>query len=349
MKSTVKKLIGICLVIMSIFLLVACSDSNNKPESGQKPDESKKVVKFAISHCQPLDDPFQIAYLDMEKYLEDTGRFDVTIYANSEFSASEGEAINQVISNVVQMSQAPSFLIGTTAGVKEFFVYDFPSVFKTVEDYEKIINSDLSKELAEKVKQKTGLVLGRGWPNGWMATGANKSIKTADDLKGLKLRTPQTEATLAYMKELGVNAIPMSFSEVYTGVQQGTIDGVCTPIRFFASQKFAEVANNIMWDKSAQIVQLPFVNGGFYDSLDEEAKDILIKGMDLFTDNVQKYAEEQELLAVEKLKTEYGIDVVMPDQATMDKFEAAGKKVFEANKSIIGEDFSKKVIELLEK
>lgn len=351
MKKTLKRVLSVFALTALSMSLVACGGSKSDSSAvgtTNSGDGDKTVYKFAITHCQPLDDPFHLAYLDLQEYLESTGRFEVTIYGNQEFSANEAECMNQVMDGIVQMSQGPTSQVSSTTGMKEFYIYDYPFLFEDEEAYHKMIDSDLAQELAERAGENTGLLFGQGWVNGWVATGNSKrEYNTVADLKGLKLRTAQTEITLAFAEEMGIAGIPMAFSEIYTGVQQGTIDGVITPIRFYSSMKFGEVCTHVTWDKSYAFVQLPYVNASYYNSLDAEAQEILSEGIKMFAEHAEDYAAEMEQEAIETLKNEMGINVVIPSEETMDELRVIGENVQEKCKDIVGAEFFDSVKELL--
>ncbi|UFJ43243.1 TRAP transporter substrate-binding protein DctP [Brevibacillus humidisoli] len=70
---------------------------------------------------------------------------------------------------------------------------------------------------------------------------ANKPIKTPDDLQGFKMRTQTSPLMVKSYKVFGANPTPLDFSEVYTGLQLGTIDGQENPNFFIESSKLFEV------------------------------------------------------------------------------------------------------------
>lgn len=369
MKAAMKKTTSLALLFALCLSLAACgasggadgnaaapsggassSGASSAAEPSKAPAASDgEVYDFIISNCELPTNQFNLAYEDMKEFLESSGRFHVTIYNNQEFSASESECINQVMSNIVQMSQGPTYLVGATAGVEQYYVYDYPFMFEDEAACHKLIDSDIAQRLADQVRENTGLIVGKAWINGWSAMGNSKrDFKTVEDLKGLKLRSAETETTLAFMDELGVAAIPMAFTEIYTAVSQGTIDGVVTPLQFFYQSKFGEVCTHITWDKTMTFVQVPYINASYYESLDAEAQEILMEGMDLFSKNVEEYAADRGQEALELLKSEMNIDVLLPSQETLDQLRAAGEVVQNEHKDIVGEAFFDEVKALLE-
>ena len=305
--------------------------------------------KFLISHCMADDDPFALGYRDMKEFLEKNGNFDVTIYGNSEFSASEPEALQQTIDGVVQMTQGPTYLLAITSGVKGYFVYDYPGLMSTIEECHKIANSELAEEFAKKVLENTGIIVGRAWVNGRCAIGSSlRSIKTLDDLKGQKIRSMTSDITVPWLSSLGINPIAMPFAEIYTALQQKTIDGVYTPLRFFWQNGYGDIARHILWDQFMFVMQVPMVNGDYYNALPEDQRNILRQGMDLYSTNVHKYTIDRENESVERLK-EKGIEVVMLDDATKVQMKELAAKLVAEKADIAGKDVVGRVKQILGK
>ena len=306
--------------------------------------------KFIISFCDGDDDPFALGYQDMKKFLEEKGNFEVKIYSNSAFSASEPEALQQTIDGVIQMTQGPTYMLANASGVKGYFVYDYPGLMANIEECHKVAASDLADELAQQVYKKNGIIVGRAWVNGRCALGSSvRPIRTLDDLKGQKLRSMTSDITVPWLQSLGIKPIAMTFAEIYTGLQQKTIDGVYTPLRFFWQNGFADIAKYILWDQFMFVMQVPMVNGDYFNALPKDQQEILRQGMDLFSTNVHKYAMDGENKSVDRLK-EKGVEVVMPDDATRakmteladklvaEKADIAGKDVVERTKQILGKN-----------
>lgn len=80
------------------------------------------------------------------------------------------------------------------------------------------------------------------WENGFRHVTNNKhEIKTAEDIKGLKIRTLESKIHVDTWKQLGANPTPMSFSQLYTALEQGVVDGQESPFGNVVSNKFNEV------------------------------------------------------------------------------------------------------------
>lgn len=124
-------------------------------------------------------------------------------------------------------------------------VLDLPFLFKNVESAEKVLMGEVGQSILDSLKDK-GLI-GLGWySQGWRNTTANKAIKTPADFKGIKIRTQDNALHLAAFNQLGASAIPMAFSEVFTGLQQKTIDAQENPYTNIFLNAYYEVQSYVI-------------------------------------------------------------------------------------------------------
>lgn len=131
---------------------------------------------------------------------------------------------------------------GTTSSVvPEFALLGLPFLFKDQEQAWKVMDGPAGEKLKEAAAKKGLVVLGF-WDNGIRHTTNSKHpIKTPDDLKGIKIRTPPDAMTIDIFKALGANPTPLAFSELYIALQQGVMDGQENPLTNTYTSKLYEV------------------------------------------------------------------------------------------------------------
>ena len=100
-------------------------------------------------------------------------------------------------------------------------------------------------DMAADMLEKTGVRILDVWLFGMREFTANKPIRTPDDLKGLRMRFPDSPQFLQNAKAIGANATPVAFEEVYLSLQQGVIDGQENPIPTISDMKFSEVQDAV--------------------------------------------------------------------------------------------------------
>ena len=141
----------------------------------------------------------------------------------------------------------------------EFSVFSAGYVHRDAAHQVSVFNSDFFKPYKKKVEDKLGvkllsvMYLGRRQLN----LRTDKMIKTPADLAGVKLRMPGSEAWMFLGKALGANPTPMAFTEVYTGLQTGAIDGQDNPLPTNKDAKFFEVTKQIVL--TSHLVDLNYI------------------------------------------------------------------------------------------
>jgi len=127
------------------------------------------------------------------------------------------------------------------AQVKDFALLDFPFLFNNTAEAYAVIDGPVGQQLAERLKEKNLIGLGY-WDLGFRnLTNSKHPVTKWEDMQGLKVRVIQSPIYLETFKALGANAVPMPFPEVYTGLEQGTVDGQENPFTVIEGSKFNEV------------------------------------------------------------------------------------------------------------
>ncbi len=127
------------------------------------------------------------------------------------------------------------------AQVPEFALLDFPFLFNSTQEAQAVIDGPVGQELAKRLESKGLLNLGY-WDLGFRnLTNSKTPVTKWEDMNGLKVRVIQSPIYLETFKALGANPVPMPFPEVYTGLEQKTVDGQENPFTVIKGSKFNEV------------------------------------------------------------------------------------------------------------
>ncbi|MBI1245428.1 MAG: DctP family TRAP transporter solute-binding subunit [Alphaproteobacteria bacterium] len=130
----------------------------------------------------------------------------------------------------------------------EWSIFTAGYLLRDAEHQKKVFNGHIMDGLKKSVEDKLGvkllsvMYLGRRQLN----LRTEKEVKTPADLAGLKLRMPNTEAWLFLGTALGANPVPVAFTEIYTALQTGAIDGQDNPLPTDRDSKFYEVTKQII-------------------------------------------------------------------------------------------------------
>ena len=276
-----KKLLAMMLACLTALSLVACSgNSNDSSDAGDSGDDTTNteaiVLKAGMSGNETS--PTYVALSEFKRLVEERteGRYVIEIYTNDQLSSGDQmKAVEMGMNNTIDIEMHAGSLWGTY--VPQMQVVSTPFLFSSYEDADKLVLDPESEGyqliegwLAEKGVHTLG-ILEQGFRQ---LSNSKKEIVTPDDIKGMKFRVPQTSILIDAFDTMGASASPMSFSEVYTALQQGTIDGQENPLSAMVTGKFEEVQKYVtMWNYSYDIFVLN-ASGKVWDSLSDEDKAI---------------------------------------------------------------------------
>ena len=151
----------------------------------------------------------------------------------------------------------------------------------------------------------------------------------------MKLRTMQNSVHLAMWKALGANPTPMSYNEVFTALQQGTIDGQENPTPQIWNAKFYEVQKHLTISNHSYTPYVLFFNKDFYDELSDADKKLIASASRQMIEYNRKLATERADEALENIR-KAGLQIVdlTPEQLAMFREKALTvQPMIEANLS----------------
>ena len=192
--------------------------------------------------------------------------------------------------------------------------------------------------LLEKAFRKNGLVPLSIMFEGWQWMTSKKEIKSLDDVKGLKLRLMSSKLLVEDYKAYGAAPTPMSYGEVYSGLQMGLIDAQVNPLFAIYSMKFYEVQNYCTQLKSEPFVGIPTVNQKFFDGLPKEAQQEMLNFWRGAIIPAGKWIIERNAADKEKMKkAKPELKFTVLDDATIAKFKEKAETVYPKYLKIGGE------------
>lgn len=163
------------------------------------------------------------------------GKIQITHYA-----ASQLGTWRQMLESI--KGGAMAMMVSGVTGSPIYDAINLPYLFRDLDHVDKVTSSPIGAELAHKLVEKTGIRI-----FGWVYRGyrhctfTKVAVRTPADMKGMKFRVPETPVYLETWRAVGARPTPMAWAEVYTGLQQGTIDGQENPFDIIISASLFEV------------------------------------------------------------------------------------------------------------
>lgn len=202
------------------------------------------------------------------------GRIKVNVFANEQLSGGDPAAgVEQLMNGSKALSYNSTIIY---SGIDErFSAINAPFLYESYEQADEAIKSgglDAYKELASEFGVE---LLGFGESGFRQVTNNKTVIDDPSDLSGLKMRVPGSKLFLDIYSALGADPVTMNFSEVFTSLQNGTIDGQENPYDVIYSNGLSEVQKNLsVWNYVYDPLMLG-MNKDIYDGLSDEDKDLV--------------------------------------------------------------------------
>ena len=281
------------------------------------------VLKF--SHVVSENTPKGKAAKFFEKRLEELskGKIDVQVYPNSQLYKDKA-VLKAIRLNSVQMA-CPSFSKFTKT-VPQLALFDLPFLFRDMEHVHKVEDGAVGQKLKDMVAAK-GFVVLNYWDNAFKQLTSNKkALLMPEDAKGQKFRIMSSKVLEAQFKAVGANPQVMPFSEVYSALQQGVIDGEENTNSNIYTKKFYEVQKYMTLSNHGYLGYLVVMSKKFYDSLPKNLQADVKQAMKEATEKERQYAKELDKSQLAKIEEYAKKSGKLKIYTLNDKQKAAWKK-----------------------
>ena len=238
-------------------------------------------LTLRIGLLGPMTDEDYDGALVFKNYVESRthGEISVKIYPSAQFCSNPRECIDDLQSGALDV------FMTTIGGIGNVFapaqVFDLPYVFRDDDVAECVFDSELMDDLRKAVLETgAGLRLmvvsnTGGWRN--FAT-TKKAIKSPEDLRGLKLRTTAAPIQQELVRQLGAHPTPVPWSELYTALATGVVEGTKNSIQDLVGMNFHEHVKHIILDGHAYMSALWWFSEPRWQTLSPEYQRIVIEG-----------------------------------------------------------------------
>lgn len=325
----------VCLIVLSVLVIGIALSGCKKKQS------SNEVQRYAwpLGTSSPEDTVTQIyaeKFADEVSRLSD-GKMKIEVYPNSTLggdrelleSCKDGD-----IPFVVQNTAPQVTFLPDTA------VFDLPSAFSTIEEAREAVDNPEFYQKMEKVYEDGGYKLLGYADQGFRVMSTNKEIRDISDFKGQKIRTMENSYHLDFWKDLGANPTPMTFSEVYIGLQQGTIDAQENPYEVIVSSKLYEQQDYVVETNHLPHYISLIVSDEFYKDLPEDQQKIITEA----AETAKEYARQASDDRIEdRIKTieDSGTKIIRLSDETKEQIRDAASDIYDE----IEDEVSKELVD----
>lgn len=318
--------------------LAACGNgggdnTGTAPEGGDAATGGGECTDVALTlgHVWPENDPQAEATAQfVEAVTEQTdGQVQIEIFPAGQ-AGGDRDILEGLSLGTTDIWVGGAGVYNAVSPLGEFFVTPF--MFDGIEDMAEAYDGELGEAVRQQLDEETDTTVIGFWPRGPRHVTANKALNTPADMEGLRIRVPENPMFIAAFEAMGANPTPMAFPEVFTALQQGTIDGQENPLALIQSSGFSQVQSHL--NLTGHIIE-PLalaISDDSWSSLCAEQQDAVRAAAQEVSDSFLEELTTQEEQLRQELESE-GMTVVEPD---IEAFREATQSVRET----VGSEFA---------
>jgi TRAP-type transport system periplasmic protein len=253
------------------------------------------------------------------------------------------QALRSGTQEMVVTSTSP--LVGI---VPEVGVFDLPFLISSEKEADALLDGEFGKYISDKLPEK-GLVNLAYWENGFRnTTNSKQPITKWEDFKGVKMRVMQNPIFLDTFKNMGANAVPMNFGEVFAALETRTIDGQENPFVTIETSKFNEVQKFLSVTNHAYTPFMVLISKRIWDTYSPEEQKIL-RDCAVEARAIQRQTNrELNAKSLESVKAK-GMQVNTLSEQETARMREQAKPIYEKHAATIGKETVDKAMAELEK
>jgi len=301
--------------------------------AGSAPALAQTVMKINISLAQNSHQGVAIDTFAREVEKRTNGRYKIQTFYSGSLGA-ERESVEAVQLGTQELTftstgPVPNF-------VPEVAILDIPFLFRDYAHARAVLDGPIGQDLLQKFPSK-GIVALAWAENGFRhMTNSKHAVAAPEDLKGLKMRTMENPIHIQAYRQFGILPTPMAFTEVFTALQQGTVDGQENPLSVITSAKLDQVQKYLSLTGHVYSPALILMNKGAWDKLSPADQQAFLAAAKEAVKANRARVDEDEKKAVADLRTKgmnvtENVDKARFQQALSPVYAEFGKRFGQAN------------------
>jgi tripartite ATP-independent transporter DctP family solute receptor len=305
-----------------------------------------------LSHAGPASDinDDYVGATAIKSYIEEKtgGKVEVEIYPGNQLGNYQ-EVMEQVQADAVQAVHTS--IAGITPFMPELAVLDLQYVIPGDEVVYKLMEGQFFDKMGAAIKEKMSNVVlaavcdGGRWRSFYTT---DKQIKSAADMKGLKIRTINSPLQQEFVNKLGGSATPVSWGELYTALATGVVDGTKNATPDIISNKFNESINYGTLDRHTFLFGFYWVSDAWLNTLPEDIRTAVLDGFKHGAGVQTKFNKNQEDIANETF-IKGGGSIYEPNAEERETFLFARDAMMDWYKEKYGDEWLNILMEAVDK
>jgi len=324
------------VMIISLFVLAACGNSGGNSSSsssqtsttpstsGVEKGTSGESYTFKLTHITQIS---HVWHKTAEKFGEElerlsNGRMKLEIFPASQLG-QEQDMVSQMVNGTIDFGFITNaYMSSRDEALNAWFM---PFLFENLEAVKKARDSESAKTMLQQMDQQGLVGLDFMFTSNHHLLMKSGAIKSAEDLKGKKIRIIGSPAIKDFWSSVGAVPTPMPLPEVYTSLQTGVIEGVTIDTDAMITEKFQEIAKDLTLTNQIAFPAVVVASKTNFEKLSPEDQNIVKEAMKIAIDWGIEEAIKRETSNIEKLK-EMGVSVY--ELESKDSFKKSKDEVY---------------------
>lgn len=297
-------------------------------------------IKLGWTTSDSEVDPYAIAAHYFAEELENAapGEFDVSFFPNHQLGNDTA-----MLEGLQFGTMHAGVITGTQIGQLEtaFQLNDLPFLYANSAQAHEVLDGEVGQELLKRLEAQG--IMGLGFAEaGFRHTINNlRPVAKPDDFKGIKLRVQPSDLFIDSFRAIGANPTPMAWSDVFTAVQQGTVDGLEIPLAVIFANKYPEVTKYLSLTSHTYNALALLMSKDVFDGLPEELQDAVQDAAKRAIERQRAAVAANEKDILQKIK-DAGMKV--NEIEDVEAFRAKVANVYDAYSDKIGADLVDKAL-----
>lgn len=324
------------LIVASVMLVIAgCGSSGQSSTNGASGDG---VIKLKLGDVLAPEHPHSQSYNFFAERVKElsNGKVEVEVFVSSTLG-NQRDLVEGLKLGTVQI--AKTMTTGLSAYIPEVQVFDLPYMFESRDHFYRVLDGEIGQYFAkEKMAEKDFIGLGY-FDGGIRSVYSTEKIVSLADIKGKKLRVPESPIFMGMMDAFGAAGTPMPVGDIYTSLETGVIDGAENAPIFYESEKHYEAAKYFIKTEHMMTPDIVLMSKSYFESLPTDAQEAIMQAAAEMVEFERNLWQEMEAKSLERLEAA-GVEFVEVDKS---EFQEAAKKVWEEFADVVGQDMIDKI------
>lgn len=336
-------------VLAVMVLIVAGCGSEDKVTEKEKEVEDQEVTEektyeWKLGWNSGLEDtPRGSAAKAFAEHVEkeSNGRITIKFFPNETYATSQ-EMIEAVQMGALEMQVVGANMVGNI--IPEFSALSLPFLTQGFEEAHAVLDGPIGDDLKKLGEKHSLKVLGDVDLGFTQITNNVRPINSPEDLKGVKMRSPNDVSLIETFNAFGASVSTMAYTEIYNGLSQGVIDGQFNPIFHIFDQNMHEVQDYLTITNHTYYFAYLVMNNELFNSLDPELQEIVVEAGIKGRDAARQFVRDTDAELMERAKSEFK-EITYPDLVP---FQEAAKGVYVKMEEVMGAEIINNMQDFLE-